>query len=193
MDPRIELDQSSMGTLLDAIRFAANKHRDQRRKDPAASPYINHPLDVAHILYFEGGVRDVNVLAAAVLHDTVEDTDATIGDVETHFGAHIASIVDDVTDDRTLTRKQRKQNQVDHAPHISNEGKLVKLADKISNLRDVHNCPPTNWKRERQIEYFEWAQRVIQGVRGTNAALEAAFDQVCDHFFERARQLGDHP
>jgi len=183
MIPTHQQDRDGTAVLLAALAFAAQKHRDQRRKDPEASPYINHPIDVANILYFTGNVRDPAVLAAAVLHDTVEDTDTTHEELVAHFGTRIADVVSEVTDDKSLPSKVRKQHQIDHAPHISTAAKLVKLADKISNLSDVHTSPPASWSETRQIAYYHWAQKVVAGLRGTNAALEQAFDDICTTFF----------
>jgi len=162
-------------TLIKAVHFAADKHRDQRRKDKAATPYINHPVSLAHILVDEGGIEDTDVLCAALLHDTIEDTETTAEELRAHFGARITSIVLEVTDDITQHFTVRKQAQIDHAPHMSHEAKLVKLADKISNVRDVLGAPP-DWPVERKQAYLDVSAAVVDGLRGTNAALEAAFD-----------------
>lgn len=191
MAPDLQLEADALGLVLAAAMFAARKHRDQRRKDQERSPYINHPLNVAHILYIEGGVRDPIVLAAALLHDTVEDTETTPEELVAHFGAAVAGIVAEVTDDRTLPKVQRKQQQIEHAPHISREAKLVKLADKISNLRDVAHAAPVGWDEARRLEYFEWAGRVVAGLRGTHFALEQVFDGLCARFY--AARAGDPP
>lgn len=122
-----------LGAFAKAVAFAADKHRNQRRKDAEASPYINHPIALANVLANEGGVEDVTVLCAAVLHDTIEDTETTSEELQAIFGPKVASVVMEVTDDKSLEKSLRKQKQVEHAPHISTEGKLVKLADKISN------------------------------------------------------------
>jgi guanosine-3',5'-bis(diphosphate) 3'-pyrophosphohydrolase len=169
---------TAMPLFIDALAFAAHKHREQRRKNVAASPYINHPIALAHVLVSEGRVTDTKVLCAAILHDTVEDTETTFAELELRFGAKIAGIVREVTDDKTLPKARRKQMQVEHAPHLSRGARLVKLADKICNLRDVADDPPANWPHERRVEYFEWAQRVIDGLRGTHPELEAVFDAV---------------
>ncbi|MEO7337706.1 MAG: HD domain-containing protein, partial [Caldimonas sp.] len=131
--------------LLSAISFAAGKHRNQRRKDVEAGPYINHPLELAHVLATEGGVTDVETLIAAVLHDTVEDTQTTYDELVQHFGRTVADVVQEVTDDKNLLKEQRKERQVEHAPHLSERAALVKLADKTCNLRDVANNPPAGW------------------------------------------------
>ena len=163
--------------LLRALSFAARQHSPQRRKDPEQSPYINHPIELSACLANEGGVAELPVLAAALLHDTVEDTGATLQQLTDLFGAQISAIVGEVTDDRSLSRAERKQRQVEHAPHLSREARLVKLADKICNLRDVAKKPPPDWELSRRQEYFDWAKRVVDGLRGVNARLEAAFDQ----------------
>ena len=170
--------KGELALLLKALAFAAHKHRDQRRKDPEASPYINHPIALADVLVNEGGVTDVEVLCAALLHDTVEDTATTPEELGAAFGARVARIVAEVTDDKTLPKAERKRLQVEHAGGLSPEAKLVKLADKICNLRDVAERPPAKWDRARQREYFDWAKRVIDGLRGAHARLEAAFDAV---------------
>jgi len=163
-------------TLIKAVHFAADKHRDQRRKDKGATPYINHPVSLAHILTQEGGIDDIDVLCAALLHDTLEDTDTTAEELIAYFGERITSIVLEVTDDITQHWTVRKQTQIDHAPHLSYEARLVKLADKISNLRDLLAFPPTDWPTERKHAYMDFTSAVVKGLRGTNARLEAAFD-----------------
>lgn len=165
-----------LGTIVKAVAFAADKHRNQRRKDAEALPYINHPIELANVLANEGGVEDVTVLCAAVLHDTIEDTETTSEELQAIFGPKVASVVMEVTDDKSLEKSVRKQRQVEHAPHISTEAKLVKLADKICNLRDIIASPPADWSAERKQAYFEWAARVVAGLRGVHAELESVFD-----------------
>ena len=163
--------------VLHAALFAAHKHRDQRRKDEAASPYINHPLSLASVLAVEGGITDVATLCAALLHDTIEDTDTTGDEIEREFGPKVRRLVEQVTDDKSLPKAQRKLAQIEHAAHIDQEAKRVKLADKICNLRDVALAPPVGWSVERRREYFDWARSVIDRVRGIDPRLEAIFDQ----------------
>jgi guanosine-3',5'-bis(diphosphate) 3'-pyrophosphohydrolase len=168
--------KGELALLFKALAFAAYKHRDQRRKDADASPYINHPIALADVLVNEGGITDVEVLCAALLHDTVEDTATTHEELLDEFGSRIARIVAEVTDDKRLPKAERKRLQVEHAPHISHEAKLVKLADKLVNLRDVAERPPAGWDLQRRREYFEWARQVIDGLRGAHPRLERAFD-----------------
>jgi guanosine-3',5'-bis(diphosphate) 3'-pyrophosphohydrolase len=168
--------EKDLALLFRALAFAAHKHRDQRRKDAEASPYINHPIALAEVLAGEGGVSDVEVLAAALLHDTIEDTATTAEELHAEFGGRIAAMVEEVTDDQSLPKADRKRLQIEHAPDLSPGARLVKLADKICNLRDVADRPPAKWDLQRRQEYFEWAKRVIDGVRGAHAGLEAAFD-----------------
>lgn len=173
-----------MSLVLDAARFAAEKHRLQRRKGASVgerhmkTPYVNHCITAAHEIAVLGGVDDPIVLAAALLHDTVEDTDVTEAELRTRFGDDVANVVMEVTDDKTLEKADRKRLQIEHAPHLSHRARLVKLADKISNVRDLAlDCPPA-WSLERVREYYDWAARVLEPIRGTNAALEAEFDRV---------------
>ena len=169
--------KSELALLLKALAFAAHKHRDQRRKDPEASPYINHPIALADVLVNEGGVTDFEVLCAALLHDTVEDTDTTPEELTEAFGARIAAIVAEVTDDTRLAKAERKRLQIEHAGTLSRQAKLVKLADKICNLRDVAQRPPASWDLARRREYFDWAKRVVDGLRGVHPKLEEIFDE----------------
>ena len=168
---------SSLPLIVRALEFAAHKHRDQRRKDAQASPYINHPIALANVLVSEGGVDDPVVLSAALLHDTVEDTETTASELREAFGEKIAGIVEEVTDDKKLLKAERKRLQIEHAAHISREAKLVKLADKICNVRDVANHPPARWDLARRREYFDWAKAVVDRLRGTHPALEKKFDE----------------
>src|SRR3982750_482468 len=121
-----------METVLQAAAFAAEKHRNQRRKDEEASPYINHPIQLAYILV-QADIEDPKILAAALLHDPIEDTDTTLDEREIVFGHEIAHIVAECSDDKKLTKLERKQAQIDHAAKLSRAARLVKLADKIAN------------------------------------------------------------
>ncbi len=165
-----------MNKILAAIAFAADKHRNQRRKDAAASPYINHPIALANVLANEAGIDDERVLIAAILHDTIEDTETTIQELVRQFGQEVADIVGEVTDDKALPKAERKQQQIDHAPTISRRAKLVKLADKICNLRDIASSPPAGWSLRRKHDYFDWAKAVIDRLRGVHPSLEYLFD-----------------
>ena len=164
--------------LLQALKFAAEKHRDQRRKGAHQPPYINHPIEVCEQLVRVGKVTDLNILLAAVLHDTVEDTETKPEEIEALFGKRVREIVAEVTDDKSLPKAERKQKQVEHAPHLSTEAKQVKLSDKISNIREIAADPPDGWSRERKLEYLAWGERVVNaGLRGVNADLEKLFDE----------------
>jgi GTP diphosphokinase / guanosine-3',5'-bis(diphosphate) 3'-diphosphatase len=163
--------------LIDALAFAADKHRKQRRKDPEASPYINHPITLAQVLAKEARITNPTVLAAAILHDTIEDTETTYEELRDRFGKKIAGIVREVSDDKTLSKVDRKRLQIEHAKDLSRAARLVKLADKISNVRDIASNPPAHWHLERRREYFDWAKKVVDRIRGTNKKLERAFDE----------------
>jgi len=163
--------------LLEAVAFAAEKHRHQRRKDAEASPYINHPIALASLLKREG-VGDVAILCAALLHDTIEDTNTTADELRVLFGEVITSVVLEVTDDKTLERAERKRLQVQHAHALSDRAKLVKLADKVCNVYDMVAAPPASWTLHRKREYLHWAKEVVDGLRGAHPGLEAIFDDV---------------
>ena len=176
---------AGLDLILEAAAFAADRHRMQRRKDAEASPYINHPLALAHILSREGKVSDPVVLCAALLHDTVEDTETTLEELELRFGAAVAATVAEVTNDESLPKAEQKRLQVAKAASKSPAAKLVKLADKISNLRDLAATPPAGWTRERRLEYYRWSRDVVAGLRGLNPALDQAFDET----YERGMAL----
>jgi guanosine-3',5'-bis(diphosphate) 3'-pyrophosphohydrolase len=176
VDPR-----QALPLILKAAEFAATKHRDQRRKDEAASPYINHPIALANILANEGGVLDPVVIVAALLHDTIEDTETTLEELRAEFGAQVAGIVMEVTDDKSLAKAERKRLQIEHAAHISESAKLVKLADKIANLRDMKSSPPADWPLDRRREYFDWAKQVVDGMGDVSHPLGTAFLNAYSH------------
>jgi GTP diphosphokinase / guanosine-3',5'-bis(diphosphate) 3'-diphosphatase len=175
----------TIGILLQAIHFSAFKHRDQRRKDQSRSPYINHPLEVARLLWGVGQVRDEATLLAAILHDTLEDTETTTEEIKNMFGGEVLELVLEVTDDKSLPRMRRKRLQIEHAPYISFKAKLIKLADKISNVYDLIYSPPRRWSFRRKQEYLLWTEKVVAGLRGTNAALEQEYD----HLLEAGKQF----
>jgi guanosine-3',5'-bis(diphosphate) 3'-pyrophosphohydrolase len=164
--------------LLRALDFAADRHRDQRRKDQRGSPYVNHLITVARLLAETGGITDPAVLVAAVLHDTVEDVGVSPAEIEEKFGTEVRGIVAEVTDDKSLEKDERKRLQVEHAPHMSAGAKLVKIADKIANLHDVIERPPVGWTRHRRESYMRWSAAVVNGCRGASPELEKLFDSL---------------
>lgn len=170
--------EQDFGTVLAALRFAAQKHNLQKRKDQEGSPYINHPIAVVEILWHEGSVRDLTTLTAAALHDTIEDTNTTQEEVRALFGEEVLKLIMEVTDDKSLPKQIRKDLQVEHAPHLSNPARQIKLADKIHNLHDIIYSPPADWSLQRRVEYLDWTKRVIDGLRGQNPQLEAEYDRV---------------
>jgi GTP diphosphokinase / guanosine-3',5'-bis(diphosphate) 3'-diphosphatase len=167
---------ASLPLFIRALEFASRKHSTQRRKDADASPYINHPIALVSILAVEAGITDSDVLCAALLHDTIEDTATTRHELVSEFGEAIAGIVGEVTDDKSLEKQQRKRLQIEHAHSLTPAAGLVKLADKIANLRDVASSPPANWDLPRRQEYFDWAKAVVDGIRDAPAILRKLFD-----------------
>lgn len=158
--------------LLKALSFAADKHRFQRRKDTEETPYINHPINVALTLIETGNEDNNDLLVAAILHDTIEDTQTTPEEIEQQFGAEVLGLVLEVTDDKNLPKEERKRLQVIHAPHKSLLAKKLKLADKSCNVYDIVNHPPNNWTIERKLNYLTWAEAILLGLKGTNPRLE---------------------
>ena len=181
-----EMASSELALLLHALSFAAYKHRDQRRRNREASPYINHPIDVASIIANVGGIDDLVTLVGAILHDTIEDTETTAAELEIEFGAELRQVVEEVTDDTSLSKAERKRMQIERAPHISARAKLIKLGDKICNIRDISQSPPADWTVERRLEYLDWTEQVVEGCRGTNAKLEQFYD---DYLRDVRKQL----
>ena len=171
---------NNLNEFIAAASFAARKHVGQKRKGNDAAPYINHPLEVANLLANVGKITDFDVLIAAILHDTVEDTDTKKEEISEKFGERVAAMVMEVTDDKSLPKQRRKDLQVEHAPHLSNGAKQIKLGDKISNIRDVLENPPDGWSVERRREYVEWGKKVAAGLRGANSSLEKYFDELIE-------------
>ena len=171
-------ESNTVELILKALHFAAIKHRDQRRKDVEASPYINHPIEVAELLAREGHVTDAVTLQAAILHDTIKDTKTTREELEETFGSEVRRVVEEVTDDKSLPKAERKRLQIEHAPHMSVQARQIKIADKISNVRGVTVAPPADWSWQRRNEYLDWTEQVVAGCRGSNPSLEDFYDQV---------------
>jgi guanosine-3',5'-bis(diphosphate) 3'-pyrophosphohydrolase len=164
--------------LLTSLQFATEKHRNQRRKNFDASPYINHPIQVAELLWRVGQVRDITILVGALLHDTLEDTSATAQEIGELFGETVLFLVQEVSDDKRLPKAQRKQLQIERAPYVSNRAKHIKLADKISNIQDLIHEPPHEWSHQRRQLYLAWSMQVVAGLRGVNLQLEAYYDKI---------------
>jgi len=176
--------------LLWALVFAANKHQAQRRKDQNQSAYITHPIHVAYLLS-QAGVTDNKALVGALLHDTVEDTDTNYTEIGKSFGLSVANIVAEVSDDKSLDKVQRKKLQIEHAKHASQEAKLIKLGDKLSNLSDLLANPPKKWSPIEIKGYAIWAYHVVAQLRGTNEQLEAQLDEVFKGFGIDSSQMDD--
>lgn len=172
-----EPTHEALGLILRAAQFAAHKHRNQRRKGQEKLPYINHPLELAQVLWEEGGVSDPETLTAALLHDTIEDTETTWVELRGLFGERIADLVAEVTDTKYLDRDSRKRLQIAKAGHATLAAQQVKIADKLCNLRDILANPPEGWSLARKQEYFDWAKSVVDEIRDANPELVRRFDQ----------------
>ncbi len=168
--------------LIEALKFAALKHKDQTRKDLGATPYIIHPIGVADTLLTLGQESDVEVLIAALLHDTVEDTNTTWEEIRSAFGPTVEGYVREVTDDKSLPKQERKELQIIHAPHKSKGAAEIKLADKLYNLKDLLHSPPPDWEKERVSAYFNWAEKVVSALPSANPHLLQAVEEVISEY-----------
>jgi guanosine-3',5'-bis(diphosphate) 3'-pyrophosphohydrolase len=173
-----------IGLIFKALEFAAARHKNQFRKGEDRAPYINHPIQVASLLANEACERDTVLLTAAILHDVIEDTVITdsekenlIEQISLIFGKEILELTLEVTDDKNLEKKERKRLQIEEAGQKSIRARKLRIADKILNVRDITFHPPVDWTVERILEYFDWAEKVIDGVRGVNKYLEDMFDR----------------
>jgi (p)ppGpp synthase/HD superfamily hydrolase len=167
--------KAAISLIMQAADFAARRHASQRRKGAAGEPYINHLVEVAALLA-EATDGDAALVAAGLLHDTLEDTATEYEELDARFGPDIATLVAAVTDDKSLPKAERKRRQVERAPAASARAKLLKIADKTSNLRTLVTSPPANWDVARVADYIDWAEKVVAGCRGANATLDRAFD-----------------
>ena len=168
---------SAVQRILEAAQFAARHHATQKRKGEAGEPYINHLIEVAELIVSNSDLLDVNLVMAAFLHDVVEDTAVTPQELEQRFGHDVLSLVMEVTDDKSLPKEMRKAKQIENAHQQSPRAQILKLADKISNLRALLSSPPANWSVQRKLEYFEWARAVVSRLTDPNPALKAEFDR----------------
>ncbi|MEX2582425.1 MAG: HD domain-containing protein [Gemmatimonadota bacterium] len=172
------MSETAVGAVLRALSYAAAKHRDQRRKGAGAPPFINHSIEVAELLARAAGIEDPVTLQAAVLHDTLEDTDTTFDDLAREFGTEVATLVQEVTDEKHLPRAERKRHQIETAPRLSERARLIRLADKIVNVHAITWTPPVEWPLERRLDYLEWTAQVVEHCRGSCEPLERLYDQV---------------
>jgi guanosine-3',5'-bis(diphosphate) 3'-pyrophosphohydrolase len=173
--------------ILGAAQFAAEKHAQQKRKGANAEPYVNHLIEVAGLVAMALQEPDTNLVMAAFLHDTIEDTGTTKSELVERFGTDVADLVVEMTDDKSLPKEERKRLQIENAPKKSVRAQTIKLADKISNLRSILSSPPTHWDYERKRQYFTWAKRVVDGLTAPNPILKSEFEKTFARFHEVAR------
>ena len=165
----------SVQQILQAAQYASEKHAGHKRK--GGEPYINHLIEVAHLVSTALSEPDANVVAAAFLHDTIEDAGVTAAELTERFGQNVTDLVLEVTDDKSLPKEERKRLQIEHAPKLSVRAQVIKLADKISNLRSIISSPPPDWDYERKKQYFEWGKQVVDGLTAPNPILKEEFDR----------------
>ncbi|WP_407176958.1 HD domain-containing protein [Bradyrhizobium sp. STM 3562] len=163
--------------ISEAAELAARRHTGQQRKARADEPYINHLAEVASLLSAASNGEDAELVAAGWLHDTLEDTETTHDELAQRFGLRVAGLVEECTDDMSLSKSERRQKQVEDAPKKSPGAKLIKIADKISNVRARIFPNPTQAERDELADYVAWAEKVVAGCRGVNATLDGLFDE----------------
>ena len=164
-------------TVLRAADAAARWHVNLRRKGTAQEPYVTHLLEVAMLVAEATGGADPNLIVAALLHDTIEDQGVTRQEIAAQFNDDVADLVVEVTDNKKLPKAERKRLQIEHAPKLTPRAKILKFADKISNLRSLATSPPADWPMQRRIDYVVWTMEVVQGLRGASDLLEQEFDR----------------
>ena len=190
----MKIQAEDISLILKALSFAARKHESQRRKGGRSSPYVNHLIDVAERLWEIGGIHDINTIVAGILHDTIEDTETSKEELVSEFGSEICSVVLELSDDKSLPKQLRKRLQVEHAVSLSHRARLVKIADKISNIHDIMDSPPLGWSFEERLDYIAWSEEVINKLRGINENLERFFDGLCAEVkrkIEEEKKLSD--
>lgn len=170
-----------------ALEFAARKHVNQRRKGKHEEPYVNHVAEVGRMLAEATAGKDVNLVIAGLLHDTIEDTKTKHHELVRHFGRDVAGLVQEVTDDKKLRKEVRKRRQIETAPHKSRRARMIKIADKTANLHSVFSSPPPGWKLKRRREYLVWASRVVAACRGANRVLDDGFDKAARRLAKKLR------
>jgi guanosine-3',5'-bis(diphosphate) 3'-pyrophosphohydrolase len=164
-------------SVLQAADAAARWHAHQRRKGTAAEPYINHLLEVAMLVAEATDGNDPELVTAALLHDAIEDQEVPHGVIAETFGEEVAALVDEVTDDKSLPQSERKRLQVENAHKKTDRAKVLKLADKTSNLRAIAASPPPDWSVKRRLDYIRWAREVVAGLMGVSPLLEQEFER----------------
>jgi len=182
-----EANTKAVQQVLDAAHFAAQKHADRKRKGAAAEPQLNHLIEVAHLVSVALSEPDTNLVMAALLHDSIEDTRTTKAELVDRFGSDVADLVAEVTDDKSLPPPERKRLQIENASKKSARAQTIKLADKISNLRGILFSPPTDWDFRRKKEYFAWAKLVVDGLTAPNPTLKAEFEKTLHQFDDLVR------
>lgn len=174
---RLIMEKELILKLIKAVDFAANKHKNQMRKGVEAAPYINHPIQVARLIIEVGEVRNINIILAAILHDTIEDTETTKEELLKEFGEIVTNYVLEMTDDKSLEKSERKRLQVLNASHKSPGAKLIKICDKICNITDVTHNPPSWWDLQRRKDYLDWAEKVVNALGEVNLKLNDIFNE----------------
>ncbi|NOQ24273.1 MAG: HD domain-containing protein [Bacteroidales bacterium] len=193
----INIKSTSKQVIIDAVSFAAERHKNQARKGLGKIPYINHPIQVAKLLSDFGEEND-ELIISALLHDVIEDTTKDEKEIKelsniilNKFGEIVLLIVLEVSDNKSLPVEERKRLQIVHTPTLSDSAKKLKIADKICNILDIKNDPPVNWTVERKLKYLDWSKQVVSGAKGLNEKLDQHFDQVYNEVYSALKEINN--
>ena len=162
--------------ILKALNFAREKHEGQFRKDEFQRPYIVHPVGVYGLL-FNAGIENEDVLCAALLHDTIEDTNTTFDELAIEFNIEVAGLVGEVTNNPAISKAKQKLMQLEDAPYMTNGARLVRFADKINNLNDIAEFPPVGWDKAKKDRYVEFCKELIPLLNIDNEYLNKKFKE----------------
>jgi len=182
------LNEKDAEAVLGAAIFATEKHKSQVRSNEKKTPYIIHPIEVADLVMKIGHVYDKDVLITALLHDVMDDTQTTYEQITSLYGTKVSSYLEEMTSKQGLSLKEQKKQQIMQAFRQNPSVAIIKLSDKLSNLKTLATSPPPSWSRDRIDQYFQWAQTVIENLPESNQLLKKAVKNVISDYWEKQAQ-----
>lgn len=186
------MNEINLIELFEALSFSADKHRLQKRKDATGTPYINHPLGVARNIAFLDsltGKEKSDIINGAILHDTIEDTDTTYEEIQIRFNKEVADIVQEVTNKKELSSEESKKYELERAKTLSLPASLIRISDKIENIKDINNLQPVNWEKWRKINYCEWAKALVDNIKIEHVAVKQLKNLFLQRYYETLNSL----